>query len=263
MDLHLNDKQVIVMGGSKGLGFACAEALVQEGARVALVSRNMENLLQAAQKLRTASKYDIPVFACDVQNPADISRLGEWVISTFKGIDGLLLNAGGPPAGGALTFSDASWQTALDTTFMSVVRLTRLFVPIMRRQKYGRIAVIESSSVKQSIDNLALSNAIRPAAAAYLKTLSSETAADNILINTILPGPTRTERLEALLQSWAEKAHTSVDEITKRREAQIPMGRFGEPQELAALAVFLLSGKNTYITGQLIAVDGGYSRTVF
>ena len=263
MDLQLKDKQFLVTGGSKGLGFACAEALMQEGARVALVSRSEENLKNAAEKLQTVSKSRVPYFVCNVQKAHEISAFGEWALNTFKRIDGVLLNAGGPPAGGALAFDDAAWQSALETTFLSVVRLTRLFIPVMRRQKYGRIAVIESSSVKQSIDNLALSNAVRPAVAAYLKTLSAETAIDNILINTILPGPTRTERLESLLRSWAEKAETSVEEITKVREAQIPLGRFGEPQELAALAAFLLSGKNTYITGQLIAVDGGYSKTVF
>jgi len=263
MDLQLKDKQYIVTGGSKGLGYASAQALVQEGAKVALVSRSEENLRLAAQKLNSLSDNKIDWFACDLQNAEEIKGLGQWVLKEFPKIDGLLLNAGGPPAGGALAFNDNTWQVALDTTFMSVVRLTRLFLPMMRKHKFGRIVAIESSSVKQSIDNLALSNSVRPAVVAYLKTLSAEVAAENILINTLLPGPIRTERLESLLQSWAEKLGSSVEEVTKSREAQIPLGRFGKPEELGTMVAFLLSARNSYITGQSIAVDGGFTKTVF
>jgi len=263
MDLQLKEKQYIVTGGSKGLGFACAQALAQEGAKVALVSRSEENLKTAAQKLEDSSESNVTWFACDLQKDDEIDALTAWAVNEFRSIDGILLNAGGPPAGGALAFEDSAWQSALETTLMSVVRLTRLFIPVMRKQKFGRIVAIESSSVKQSIDNLALSNAVRPAVVAYLKTLSAEVAADNILINTLLPGPIRTERLESLLTSWAEKSDSSVDEVTQMREAQIPLGRFGNPDELAAMAAFLLSAKNSYITGQSIAVDGGFTKTVF
>ncbi len=263
MDLQLKDKQYIITGGSKGLGFACAMALVQEGAKVALVSRSKENLRLAAQKLESVSEHKIAWFACDLQKSEEILALGSWVQNELQSVDGLLLNAGGPPAGGALVFEDKVWQDALDTTLISVVRLTRLFIPIMQKKKFGRIVAIESSSVKQSIDNLALSNAIRPAVVAYLKTLSAEVAKDNILINTLLPGPMRTERLESLLNSWAEKSGSSVEKVTRKREAQIPLGRFGKPEELGTIAAFLLSARNSYITGQSVAVDGGLTRTVF
>ncbi len=263
MDLEISGKQIIVIGGSKGLGFACAQTLAEEGARVALISRNKDNLKTAVKALKNKAKNEPVFFACNISKQDEIKALFDWVQKSFRRVDGLVLNAGGPPAGGALAFDDAQWQTALDTTLLSVIRLTRQFIPLMQTQKYGRIVAIESTSVKQSIENLALSNTIRPAVVAYLKTLSVEIARDNILVNIILPGPTRTERLESLLQSWAEKAETSMDEIARIREAQIPLGRFGNPGELAALAAFLLSGKNTYITGQSIAVDGGYSKSVF
>ena len=263
MDLKLSDKIILVTGGSKGLGFACAEALVREGAHVALISRNEDNLQVASKKLSDISGAEVPYFACDLNNSVNIISLGKWAVEKYDKIDGLLLNAGGPPAGAALAFEDPAWEDAVSTTFMSVIRLTRTFIPLMCQQKFGRIVAIESSSVKQSVDNLVLSNAIRPAVVGYLKTLSNEVAADNVLINTLLPGPTRTERLNSLLKKWAEKANTSVEEVARSREAQMPVGRFGEPHELASLAAFLLSGKNTYITGQSIAVDGGYSKTVF
>ena len=182
MDLKYTDKTIVVTGGSKGLGFACAKALLNEGAQVALVSRSQENLSKAAEKLNNNSNGEAHTFVCDLKDPKEIEALGYRVLEKFKKIDGLLLNAGGPPAGTALAFDDAAWAEALDTTFMSVVRLLRIFIPVMRENKYGRIVAIESSSVKQSIDNLALSNAIRPAVVAYLKTLSAEVAADNVLI---------------------------------------------------------------------------------
>jgi 3-oxoacyl-[acyl-carrier protein] reductase len=256
MDLLLKNKKILITGGSKGIGLACARALAEEGASIIISSRSGENL-DAALRLFSGHSAEVHVFPADVSSADEVDALCRFVTDRFGYVDGLVINSGGPPLGPALGHSDEAWLSAFNSLVMPAVRLTRFFVPIMRERRFGRIISISSTGVKQPIDGLVLSNSIRQSVIGFLKTLSSEVAADNILINSILPGSTNTGRLASLHETLAKKSGRSIEEVIASRESAIPAGHFGEPEDLASLAAFLLSGKNNYITGQSIAVDGG------
>ncbi|MHA1727900.1 MAG: SDR family oxidoreductase [Promethearchaeota archaeon] len=261
MDLLLKNKVILVTGASKGLGFACAQSIAEEGANVIISSRNLSNLGTASSKIKGYTGFKPEFFASDVSKLNEINELKKWVIKEFGRVDGLVINAGGPPTGLSLSLSEEDWISAIDTNFLSVIRLTKTFVPVMQKQKYGKIAAINSVSAKQPLSNLVLSNSTRLGVIGYLKTVSNEFAQDNILINAVLPGLTRTKRLEEVMKKWAEKENKSIKKVEEERTASIPMGRLGEPQELASLVCFLVSGRNSYITGQVIAVDGGFIKS--
>lgn len=256
MDLFLKNKKILVTGGSKGIGLACAKVLAEEGADIIISSRDEKNLDQALGQL-DEHKGDILSFSADLSYSRSIDSLVDFVTDKFGHIDCLLLNTGGPPMGASLEHSDKAWQETVDSLLMSVVRLTRQFVPVMQKRNFGRIINISSTGVKQPIPGLVLSNSVRQAVGTYLKTLSSEVAENNVLINSLLPGSTNTGRLDSLHESIANKTRKSIDEVIANRKKNIPAGRFAEPEHLANLAAFLLSEKNAYITGQSIAVDGG------
>ncbi len=168
---------------------------------------------------------------------------------------------GGPPAGPPLSKNDKDWENAFKTNFLSGVRLTREFIPLMRKNRFGRIVAITSTGMKQPLPNLVLSNANRLGLAGYLKTISLEVAKDNILINIVMPGAINTGRLRSLMSKMAHEKGLSYEDIEADRISKIPIGRIGEPEELGTFITFLLSGRNTYITGQTIAVDGGIVST--
>ena len=256
MDLLLNDKKIMVTGGSKGIGLACAKVLAAEGADIIISSRSRENLEAAARQIGS-QKGKLHIFPADVSRMEEIDALAEFVKKRFGYLDGLVINSGGPPMGSALGHTDEDWMSAVNSLLMPVIRLTRYFVPEMQARKFGRIISISSTGVKQPIQGLVLSNSIRQAVGAYLKTLSVEVAGSNVFVNSLLPGATDTDRLSSLLENVAKDTGKSVDEIVELRKKSIPAGKFGEPANLAALAAFLLSEKNGYITGQSIAVDGG------
>lgn len=256
MDLFLRNKKILVTGGSRGIGLACAKVLAQEGANIIISSRDEKNLDQALRQFGEHTG-DILSFPADLTSSRSIDSLVDFVIHRFGHIDCLLLNTGGPPMGKALEHSDKVWQEAVDSLLISVVRLTRHFVPVMQKRKFGRIINISSTGVKQPIPGLVLSNSVRQAVGAYLKTLSSEVAENNVFINSLLPGSTNTGRLDSLHESIANNTGKTIDEVIAGRKKNIPAGRFAEPEHLANIAAFLLSEKNAYITGQSIAVDGG------
>jgi len=256
MDLLLKNKKILVTGGSKGIGLACARVLADEGADLIIASRDQANLESAAGQIGRR-KGTLLTCTADVSRQEDTERLAEFVNSHFGYLDGLVINTGGPPMGSALSHTDEVWLTAVNSLLMPVVRLTRYFIPAMQKRHFGRIINISSTGVKQPIQGLVLSNSIRQAAGAYLKTLSVEVAASNVFINSLLPGATDTERLTSLHETIAKNTGKTLGEVIDLRKKSIPAGRFGEPVNLAALAAFLLSEKNGYITGQSIAVDGG------
>ncbi len=256
MDLLLKKKKILVTGGSKGIGLACATVLASEGADIIISSRTAHNL-EIAGKRAGGHKGELHLFQADVSVKEDVEALGEFVKSRFGYLDGLIINSGGPPLGSAMSHTDEEWITAVNTLLLSAVRLTRVFVPNMQERKFGRIINISSTGVKQPIQGLVLSNSIRQAAGAYLKTLSTEVAKDNVFINSLLPGSTDTERLLSLHEAIAGNTGKSVDEVISIRKSSIPAGKFGDPSDLAGLAAFLLSERNGYITGQSISVDGG------
>ena len=263
MDLEVKNHIILVTGGSKGLGFACAKALAQEGANILLASRSEAHLTAAADTIEQLGLVRPDTFAIDVSDRAQILNLKKWVEDKYGHLHAMVINAGGPPPGSTLSFSDEEWTCAIHTNLLSVTRLCQAFVPLMVDHKYGRIVAITSVSAKQPIDNLVLSNTTRAAVMGYLKTLSNEVCQHNVLVNVVLPGPTRTERLVDLNRKKAAQLNKPVAEVEAAWITNIPMGRLGEPDELGTFVAFLLSAKNTYTTGQNIAIDGGYVKSTF
>jgi len=258
MDLGLKGKSVIVMAASKGLGKATAEQFAKEGANVVVSSRNEEDLkVVVAEITESTSNDNVKYKTCDVTNPNDIKELVQFAADKYGTVDVLVNNAGGPPAGGFENFDDAAWQNAFELNLLSFVRAIREVLPYMQKQKSGHIINFTSSSIKQTLDNLILSNTFRAGVVGLAKSLSQELAKDNILINTIGPGRIDTERVRHLDSIRADKLGVSYEEIKSSTEASIPMGRYGLPEEFAKQAVFLCSSANTYVTGQTLLVDGG------
>jgi|SRR5579862_2668916 len=263
MDFGLNDKIAMVAAASRGLGFAVAQGLATEGAKVSLCSRDLAAAKQAADRIRhsTAGASVLAVEA-DVQNPKGIAKWHEATMAEFGGVDLLYTNSGGPPAGATLEFDDAAWQKAFDLLFLSALRMIRLTAPVMAERGGGSILLATSSSVREPIQNLALSNVMRSAVASLAKTLSIELAGKSIRVNQLIPGRIATDRLTELDGAMAARAGVSVEEIRKRSVATIPTGRYGDPVEFANGAVFLLSNAAAYITGATLQVDGGAMRAV-
>jgi 3-oxoacyl-[acyl-carrier protein] reductase len=260
MDLGLTNKVAMVGGASKGLGFAVARALAAEGADVAIASRDSEGIQRAAAAINAAGGGQALAIAADLSQADAISHWAAAATERFGGVDLLFANTGGPPAGTALSFDDAAWQTAFELLLLSVVRSVRLVVPSMRARGGGAILVGTSSTVKEPFPNLALSNVMRAGVAALVKTLSVELAPDHIRVNSLLPGRIATDRLKYLDQANATKAGITADEQKQRAMATIPAGRYGEPDEFGRAGAFLLSNAASYITGAALQVDGGLIR---
>lgn len=263
MDLGLRGKVVMVAAASQGLGKAIALGFAREGAHLAICSRNREALEAVAAEARQ-SGVDVLAEPADVTQPAAISRFIAHTIEHFGGVDILVTNAGGPPAGTFQDFpDDSAWQAAFELTLLSAVRLIRGVFASMRDRGGGTIIVLTSSSIRVPIPNLILSNVFRAGVAALAKTLAEEFAPYNIRVNNVLPGRIATERLLYLDQVNAERAGVSVEEIRRRTIAQIPLGRYGDPEEFANAVVFLASPRASYITGASLQVDGGYIRCIY
>lgn len=252
MDLGLKGKTVLVTAGSQGLGRACAAGFAREGARVVICGRSQEGLDDALAHIPGGVAMQ-----ADLSQSDAIDAFMARVASEVGGVDVLVNNAGGPPPGPFDVLSDADWQVAMDLTLMSAVRCSRHVLPHMRQQKWGRIMTISSYGVKQPVPNLTLSNSLRMAVLGWSKTLASQVAGDNILVNTLCPGWTQTQRVTSLLTQKAAASGSTLEAEEAAIVSGIPLGRMGRPEELANLAVFLGSQAASYITGSAIAVDGG------
>ena len=263
MDLGLKDKVALVAAGSRGLGRAVAEELAAEGASLVLCAREQQTLTETAAAIAESNNAHVLAVPCDVTAPTDIKRVVESGIERFGRIDILVTNAGGPPAGRFDQLTHEQWEQATRLTLYSAVHLAREVLPGMRTRRWGRILNITSIAVKQPVENLLLSNSLRAAVTGFARTLANEVATDGITVNNILPGYTRTERLEELAEMMAEKQGISADEFRAHWEAEIPMKRLGEPREFAAMAAFLVSERASYITGTSIQVDGGWIKSLF
>lgn len=262
MDLGISGKVALVAASSKGLGRAVAEELAAEGVRLVMCARGGEDLQKARDWI--AQKYSAEV-ACvpgDLTVANDIERIFRFALETFGRVDILITNSGGPPAGPFGSTTRESWDAATRGLLTSVVELTRLVLPGMQERGWGRILNVTSIAAKQPVDDLMLSNSIRAAVTGFAKTLATEAAPFGVTVNNIMPGFTATERVTDLARTVAKGEGADPDLIRKRWEAAIPMGRLGRPDEFAALAVFLVSERASYITGSSIAVDGGWIRSV-
>jgi 3-oxoacyl-[acyl-carrier protein] reductase len=257
MDTALKDKVAIICAASEGLGRAAAEALATEGCRLAICSRRQAAVDAVAGDLHARYGVEVLAVQADLRRGAEISAFVEKAVSTFGGLDVMVTNVGGPKPGVFEALSDQDWLDAVDLLLMSAVRLSREAIPHMRKRGGGRIIHITSVAVKQPVAGLMLSNSIRAAVVGFAKTLSRELARDKITVNCVAPGYTRTQRVVKLNQASAEREGKTVAEIEERLVSSIPMGRLGEPNELASAICYLASKQASYITGSVIQVDGG------
>ena len=263
MDLGLNGKIALVCAASQGLGRAVAAELAAEGASLILCSRRQEWLDAACDSIGQESGVPVLGVVGNLSVFADVEAVVKAGLERFGQIDILVTNIGGPPAGRFDALGRQVWADATRLLLTSVLDLTRLVLPGMKERGWGRILNITSIAAKQPVDNLILSNSLRAAVTGFAKTLANEVAADGVTVNNILPGYTRTERVEQLAETIAKKEGITPDEVRSRWEAEIPMRRLGDPKEFAALAAFLVSERASYITGSSIAVDGGWIRSLF
>lgn len=257
MNLGLTNKIAMIGGASKGLGYAVAHNLAAEGALVSIASRDAASIARAASAIEQGTGGTALGVAADLSSADGIERWHAATIERFGGVDLLFANTGGPPAGAALSFDDKAWYAAFDLLLMSVVRTVRLVVPSMRARGGGAILIGTSSTVKEPVSILALSNVMRSGVTALAKTLSSELARDRIRVNTLLPGRIATDRLRHLDEINATSAGLSLEDQEKRNAATIPLGRYGAPDDFGRVGAFLLSDAASYITGASVQVDGG------
>jgi len=251
-----------VAAASKGLGRAIAEAFAAEGAALAICARGEEALARTRDAIGARATAPVHAVAGDLSRSEGIDLVARSVLDRFGRVDVLVTNAGGPPVGSFETLTWDAWQRAVELTLRSAVELTRAVLPGMRQRRWGRVLHVTSLTVKQPIDGLMLSTSLRSAVTGFSRTLANEVAADGITVNTLLPGFMNTERVVELNQATAAREGVAVEEVERRVLGQIPMRRIGEPHELAALATFLASERASYITGQSIAVDGGWIRAL-
>lgn len=262
MDLKLTGKVAMVGGASKGLGFAVARALAAEGARVSITSRDRAAIDRAAAEIKNETGATVVASAGDLSSAQAIEAWFRATVEAFGGVDLLYANTGGPPAGAALSFDDKAWQSGFELLVMSMIRTVRLVVPSMQARGGGAILVGTSSSVKEPIANLAMSNVLRASVASLAKTLSIELAASKIRVNNLIPGRIGTDRLRQLDEINAKKAGVTIEEHRARSAASVPLGRYGAPEEFGRTAAFLLSDAASYITGASVQVDGGLLKGV-
>ena len=263
MNLLLRDRVYLIAAGSRGLGFAIGRQLALAGARVVLGSRHIEEVKVAADKLSEECGTEVRGSVLDMSSAESIRHWVADALGHFGRLDGVLVNAGGPPPGGFDDFDDAAWQAAFELTLMSAVRLVRESLPALRRSDAGSILMLTSASVKEPIDILLLSNVMRSGVSSLAKSLSRSLASENIRVNNLIPGQIYTDRIKALDTKLAETNGVEVSEQRASNESLIPLGRYGDPDEFGKAGAFLLSPAASYITGASLVVDGGSMKSLF
>jgi 3-oxoacyl-[acyl-carrier protein] reductase len=264
VDLNLTGRVALVNAASRGLGRGIAEALAAEGVRLVISSRSQEAVDKTASEIVSSYGAEVVPVAADVSRPEAAGTLVGAAVQRFGRLDILVNNSGGPPGGYFQDFDDAAWQKAFELLLLNVVRMVRAALPQLRSSGHGRVVNVASTSVRQPIKGLILSNSLRAGVAALAKTISDELAPDQITVNTVLPGRILTDRLREMFIPRAREAGVPVDDLARTEVAkEIPLGRVGEPSDMGSLVAFLCSDAAAYITGQLIAVDGGQVRGLY
>jgi len=259
--MDLTDRVALVTGSSSGLGLAAARTLTQRGARLAINSRGGKKLDRTLEALTDAGS-EVVAIPADIRQIDELEELVSEVEEQLGPIDILVANGGGPRVKPATELDETDWADAIPLALLFVPRLCNLVLPGMRRRGWGRIVAINSVSARQPIPRLALSNALRPAVLGYLKTLAQEVAADGVTVNAVLPGYTRTERQVELATGMAQQTGQSAADILAAQGSDIPIGRMAEPEEIGEMIGFLCSPAASYVTGQFLAVEGGYLRGI-
>ncbi len=262
MDLGIEGRVALVAASSRGLGRAIAEALAAEGCDLVLCARSEDDLEATRSAIAQSSGRRVVALPTDVAEPEQVQRLVDLALGEFGRVDILVTNGGGPPPGSFQDHGLPAWRAASAVTLESVVALIQGVLPGMLERRWGRILNVTSIAVKQPVDGLMLSNSLRAAVTGLARTLANEVADQGVTVNNLMPGYPRTERLEHLASHIAEQRGVSESEAYEGWESQVPAGRIGEPREFGALAAFLASEQAAYITGQSIAVDGGWIKAL-
>lgn len=263
MDLGIAGKRALVLGGNRGIGQGIAQALVHEGVHVAITGRDPERMREVVAQLKASHVgAQVEGFALDLGDTASLAAFAANVSESFGPIDILLNNTGGPGYGGASARGIAEWTSSFNEMVLSVITLTDALLPGMRERQWGRIMTVVSSGVVQPIPILGVSNTLRNALVTWSKTLSMEVAKDGVTVNVLVPGRIDTERVRMTDEAVAQKDGITAEEAKRRSTSTIPMGRYGAPAELGALAAFVAGVPASYITGSTLRCDGGNIRSV-
>ncbi len=260
MDFGLKGRVALVAGSTKGIGRATAELMAREGAQVIVNGRDGKVAAAVAAEIAAGTGAKVVGIGADVSGAAGVDALMAQARAALGGVDILVTNAGGPRPGGFDDLSDADYLEGFNLNFLSTVRMIRAAVPHMRAQRWGRIVNIQSTAIKEPVPLVTLTNSIRPGVTGLAKDLAGHLGADQITVNTILSGPVMTDRLRTTTAARAAKAGISVEEQWKNYLELVPLGRFGKPEDVAAMIVFLASEAAGWITGTVIQVDGGRIR---
>jgi len=262
MDLGLQGRVAAVAAASKGLGFAVAHQLASEGVRLAICSRDAGRIQAAAAEIEYDTGADVLPIVADVSSLAGCQAFIDAAINQYNQLDILVTNAGGPPSGPALSFNDEQWQAAINLNLLSTIRMILAAIPHLQQSDQGRVIAITSISAKQPLDNLILSNTARAGVLGFVKSLSNELGSSGITFNAILPGWTRTQRVEELVQSLAKTRNSTPEEVAAGITASIPARRMGTVEEFAAVVTFIASKKGGYLNGIALQIDGGRSQGI-
>jgi 3-oxoacyl-[acyl-carrier protein] reductase len=263
MDFGITGKVALVTAASRGLGRAVALRLAREGVSVAICSRDEERITAAAAEIAQETGTRARGVRCDVTDGVAVRELVARVAEEFGGVDILVTNAGGPPAGLAADFGPNDYRAAVELNLLSTITLVYEVLPFMKKKGWGRIVAVTSVAARQPVENLILSNTARAGVLGFLKTLSAQVARDGITVNSVCPGYTKTERIEELAAAFVAAGRGTVEDFYGTIEAQVPLGRMGTPAEFASVVAFLASAAASYVTGVALPIDGGYVRGLY